>query len=81
MLACLFFSGGRRGELRRLRINHVHLQAGPLRPGRGGRVRAVYLPAVLLTILWAYLDEVRKIEAEDDDDGLGPSTASQPAYL
>lgn len=127
MLACLLFSGVRRSELRRLRINDIDFQHGQHRVrGKGGTARTVSIPAVLLTILRAYLHDVRgdaggqflflelassrelgssdgqpqwytagpdsqnrllppsllcKIEAEDDDYGLGPHTPYQRAYL
>lgn len=60
MLSCLYYTGIRRGELRRLRIDNVNLRRATIHiKGKGGAPRTITIPAVLVAIVSRYLDLVR----------------------
>ena len=60
MLSCLYYTGMRRGELRRLRIGNLNLPLAEIHiKGKGEKARTVTIPTVLVDVVSRYLELVR----------------------
>ena len=67
MLRVLYHCGIRRGELRRLRVRDIDLNAAEMRiRGKGEKARTLTIPQPLVSDLCRYLDLVRRAERRYD---------------
>jgi integrase len=67
MLCVLYYTGIRRGELRRLRLRDIDLRNREMRiKGKGEKARTISFPRVLQVVLRYYLDQVRAATSSGD---------------